>query len=151
MALSIERKKDMSIYYWLVDLFADTPFISVFDEYNEGELVLPTVAVKTGVLNAVPFELGNRTQKNFRVWSIDIYTKNKAQRNDYAYRVLEAVDNGIPVYNYDEGFPPAVTPTQLGAIVILEKKHTPIDVIPELPEKMYWRGQVTILTEYSPY
>lgn len=146
----LERKKDQSIYYWLVSLFSDASFVTIQDEYNSAALTLPAVAIRTGVLNARPLELGNRVQENYRVWYIDIFAKNVSQRNDFAYRILDAVDTGIPVFDYDEGFPPTVSPTQIGAIVVLEKKHTPIDVITELPENMYWRGQITLFTEYSP-
>ena len=149
--MDIQTKQDRSVYYWLVDLFSDAPFINIVDEYTGGDLTPPTVAVKTGVMNGVPFELGNKLTKDYKIWFIDIYAKNVTQRNDFAYRVYNAINQGIPVYDYDEGFPPDVAPTQLGALNLVEKKHTPIEVIPELPEKMYWRGQVTLFLEYSPY
>lgn len=144
-----ERKEDRSIYYWLVDLFEDSPFIEIVDENTDSDLVIPSIALSVGPINARGIQLGDRRQYNMRVWYIDIYAINKDQRSDIAYKIFRALDNGIPVYDYDEGFPPEFDPTQIDTIVIDEKKYKPVDIVPELVEKMYWRGSITILSEVS--
>lgn len=147
--MHIERKKDRSIYYWLVDLFSDAPFIKIVPENEEDELTLPRIAVTVSDVTGLSYELGNRHQALIRAWFIDIYAVNKDQRLDIAWRIMDALDNGIPILDFDEGFPPEVTPTQIGAIVVKEKSFTKIDVNPELVEKMYWRGSITILQDLT--
>ena len=149
MELELERKKDISIVYWLRDVFDDVTNIDILDEYSVKELQVPSLALQTGLITGEDFQLGDRTQKLIRLWHIDIYAKSTEQRNDIAYRLLREVDDGIPVYDYDEGFPPDYDPTQIGTIGVFNKGYTPIAVVPELLEKMYWRGSVTIFTEYS--
>ena len=74
-------------------------------------LTSPTVAVSKSTIEVIPLELGNKHKLQIRTWIVDIFGATKTQRDDYAYLVFNLLDDNIPVYNYDEGFPPAVTPT----------------------------------------
>jgi len=147
--MELNRKKDTSVVYWLRDIFVDVSGMVVVDEYREQELVVPSIALETGPMSSQPFEMGSRTKQFFRTWYIDIYAKNAEQRNEMAYRIMREADNGISVYDYDEGFPPLVSPTKIGTIGVLEQKYDPISVVPDLLEVMYWRGSVTIFTDYT--
>ena len=147
--MELERKKDTSIVYWLMDTFSDVSSITILDEYSNRELEVPSLALQTGLITDEEFQLGDRTQKLIRLWHIDIYAKSTEQRNEIAYRLLRELDDGIPVYDYDEGFPPDIDPSRIGTISVFSKEYTPIAVVPELLDKMYWRGSVTIFTEYS--
>jgi hypothetical protein len=146
--MHIERKKDLSIYYWLVDLFSDASYVNIRDGFPSENLELPTVAVEGGTIKLRPFELGNRSRVFKRIWFIEIFANNKSQRDDFSYRVLSALENVIPVYDYDEGFPPP-TPTQLGILDPLEVDMTPIKILPEMTEKLYYRNSVYFTAEYS--
>jgi len=42
------------------------------------------------------------------------FAQTKAQRDEIGYRILDSLEQCIPVYDYDEGFPPDTTPTNLG-------------------------------------
>lgn len=148
--MDIERKKDRSIYYWLKDtVFSDSAFIKIVDAYDTDEATVPSIAVRPDIIDAEPVQMGDRRQYNIRIWYLDIYAVNKDQRADIAYRILREVDNGIPILDFDEGFPPDVTPSTIGAIRVDQKRFTPVDVNPELVEKMYWRGSITIVEELS--
>jgi len=148
--LDFERKKDRSIYYWLKDdVFSDADWILIVDAYEDDETTVPSIAIKPGVIDAEPVQMGDRRQYNIRVWYLDVYAVNKDQRADIAYRIMREIDDGIPILDFDEGFPPAVTPTQIGAIICDQKRYTPVDVNPELIEKMYWRGTITIVENLS--
>ena len=119
------------------------------DDFPTTSLVIPTVSLVGDTLERLPFELGNRTGKEPRVWYIDVFGKNKAQRDDYGYRILNNIEDGIPVYNYDEGFPPDVSPTQLGILVPQSIRMKIIRVIPELVEKLYWRSTISFEAIFS--
>jgi hypothetical protein len=138
-----ERKKDLSIFYWLVDLFSDASYINVVDGFPQGELVLPTVAVEYKRISLDEFELGNLTQLFERVWFIEVFAINKSQRDDIGYRIIRALQNPIPVYDYDEGFPPAVSPTKIGALLPRRIKLDPVIILPEITTKLYYRAVVS--------
>jgi len=148
--MDFERKKDRSIYYWLKDdVFSDADWIKIVDAYEDDEATIPSVAIKPDIIDAEAVQMGDRRQYNIRLWYLDIYAVNKDQRADIAYRIMREIDNGIPILDFDEGFPPDVTPTQIGAIIVRQKRFTPIDVNPELVEKMYWRGSITMVEYLS--
>lgn len=144
-----ERKKDLSLYYWLTDLFSDASYINIEDGFPTGDLVIPTVSVEGGTIDLKPHELGNKNRVFKRIWFIEIFANNKSQRDDFSYRVLTALEDIIPVYDYDEGFPPNVDPTKLGVLNTLTIKGTPIKIFPEMTEKLYYRFSISFTAEYS--
>jgi hypothetical protein len=146
--MDIERKKDLSIYYWLQDLFSDVSYVNIEDGYSEEGLEIPTVVVEGGVINLKPHEMGNRNRVFKRLWFIDIYATNKSQRDEFSYRVLRALQDIIPVYDYDEGFPPP-TPTQLGVLDSQSISGVPVQIFPEMTEKLYYRFSISFTAEYS--
>ena len=147
--MHIERKKDLSVYYWLVDLFSDADYIAVEDGYPETGLVIPTIIVDYTSIKPLPYEMGNRNQMWNRLWTIDVYAKNKSQRDDFGYRITDALQDSIPVYDYDEGFPPDVSPTQLGSLEPYNLQQIPIKIMPELVTKLYYRAAITFVAKYS--
>lgn len=142
------RKQDLSIYYFLRDtVFGDYDFVNVEDGFPDKDLELPTVTIEALDLTPLQYELGNRVGKKDRFWAIDVFATNKAQRDEFAYLTIDNLENGICVYDYDENFPPP-TPTQLGRLDTQSIRATPVIIFPELQEKMYWRMNITFLTEY---
>ena len=142
----LERKEDLSVYYFLKEVFPET-FITVVDGFPEGDLVLPTVAVEAGKIDVVEFELGNRDGLRIRKWYIDIYAKNKSQRDEFGYRLLDELKDGIPVYNYDEGFPPSVTPTRVGTLTVSSKSYIPVKISADVVEKLYYRATISFVAQ----
>lgn len=142
------RKEQLSVYYWLRDLFSPT-FINVVDEFPTEDLVLPTIAIISEEDTAKPFQLGGSDidKKN---WSIYVYAKNSGQRDDYLSLIKRSLESGICVYNYDEGFPPDVSPTSIGSLVVESRKSKPLRVYEDLVKKKYWWGVVTFLTHFNP-
>lgn len=138
-----ERKEDLSVVYWLKDLFFDNTFINVKDGYPDEDIVLPSVVVDAESLVPVQFQLGDRTRINDRTWYIDIYAKTKTQRDEIGYRILHALEDGIPVYDYDQGFPPDVSPASLGSLEIGDIRMTIIKILPELVSTMYYRATIS--------
>ena len=146
----LERKQDLSIYYWLKDVvFADAPFITIVDGFPVEGLSVPTVAVEGSDINIGPFELGNPHGIKYRIWDIDVFGENKSQRDEFAYRILNEVESKIPVYNYDKGFPPAVTPTKTGVLIPERIKMEVIRIDPNLVSDMYWRATVSFVAIYE--
>jgi len=142
-----ERKEDLSVYYFLKDVFSDAPFITIVDGFPEGDLKLPTVAIEAGKIDVVGYELGNRDGMRVRRWYIDIYAVNKSQRDEFGYRLLDELQNGVPVYNYDEGFPPSVSPTREGTLIVDSKSYNPIRISADVVDKLYYRATVTFVAQ----
>jgi len=144
----VERKEDLSVYYFLKTLFADAPFVTIVDGFPEGvDLKLPTVAVEAGKIDVVLFEMGNRDGLRVRRWYIDIFAVNKSQRDEFGYRLLDALKDGIPVYNYDQGFPPSVSPAREGTLMVNSKSYNPIRVSADVVDKLYYRATVTFAAQ----
>jgi len=138
----IERKEDLSIYYWLKTLFAEYSFITVVDGFPSENLVIPSVAVEPDTIDMEDFELGNRDGIRLRTWYIDVFGKNKTQRDEFAYKVLDELKNGIPVYDYDISIP---STELIGHLNILKRKLNILRIDPELVSTMYYRATVSIL------
>lgn len=148
--MELQRKQDLSLLYWLTDLLEDSPFINITSEYTEAELTPPSIAIETGVTDGDVYELGNRDILLQRVYYVDIYAQNISQRNDYAYKIFnELKGSALPVYDYDEGFPPDVSPTQLGNLLFKKASITPIHIDSKLVEKMYYRSVVKYIAIYE--
>lgn len=143
----LERLEDLSVYYWLKSTFADAPFITITDGFPETDLALPTIAVEAGKIDVVGFELGNRDGLRVRRWYLDIYAVNKAQRDEIGYRLLDVLKNPVPVYNYNEGFPPTVTPARAGALIVESKSFNPIKVSERVVDKLYYRATVSFVAQ----
>ena len=145
------RKQDLSIYYFLRDdVFALYDFVNIEDGFPDKELELPTVSIEALDISPLIFELGNRVGRKDRFWTMDIFAQQKAQRDEFGYLIIDELENGIPVYDYDEGFPPDVSPTQLGALDVRDIRATPVIIFPDIQEKLYWRMSIAFSTIYHP-
>jgi hypothetical protein len=153
MTMEVERLQDLSVYYFIVNLFSATPSITIVDGYPVGDLVLPSIAVESDDIRPISYEMGNRYFRDQRFWSVDVFGMNKAQRDSMAYRIKNSVPSGIPVYDYNQGFPPAITPTVIGGLTIVPNTMvlTPVRIFPEIVEKLYWRSRVRFITEYDSF
>ncbi len=143
--MELHRKQDISIYYWLIETLPD--FVTVVDGFPDSDLVLPTASIEHIEIVGKPFELGG-LDKDHRIWRIDVFGENKSQRDDYAYKIYSEMEGNIPVYDYDEGFPPP-TPTRIGALKCYDRKVKPIKVFEDLVRKLYWRSAINFWTEYE--
>jgi len=146
--MRIERKQDLSVYYYMKDLLFTTPQVSVVDEFPVQKLVLPTVAVEAKTLTTYPFELGNKNRSLLRVWYIDVFAQNKSQRDELGYLILNSLEDCIPVYDYDEGFPPTVV-TKLGCLDTQDLQMEIIRISPLLVDTLYYRTTVSFSAIYN--
>lgn len=146
--MSIYRLEDLSVIHFIKTLFQDFAFITIVDEFPKSIMNVPTISVVNGRLNEREFELGNTDTIRIRRWFVDIFALNKSQRDDFAYKVLmELKTKGIIVYDYNEGFPPDASPTAVNHLSVINRFYEPIDVIPQLNEKLYFRGQLIFVTQ----
>jgi hypothetical protein len=145
--MSIYRLEDLSVNYWVRDIFSAFGQINIVDEYPDETLTLPTVSVVEGKLSEEEFELGNRDGLRIRRWFIDVFAMNKSQRKDFGYRVLAEAKNGITVYDYNEGFPPDASPSAINHLTVISRSFNPIPVVRGLNEKLYYRGQLILVTK----
>jgi hypothetical protein len=148
--MHLNRKQDLSVYYFIKDLFSSTPFVNIEDGYLENGVTIPTVAVESLDIETVPFELGNSKRLNIRTWDVDIYALNKTQRDEFSYQVMDALEDSIPVWDYDGGFPPTVL-TQLGCMEPDNIRIEIIRILPELVDKYYYRATVSFTAIYNKF
>lgn len=148
--MEIERKQDLSVYRWLVDLFSDFPQLHIRDAYPIEDLEIPSVSIEREDIDLLGYELGNRYGLSLGMWRIDIFGINKTQRDEIGYRILHNIENGINVYDYDEGFPdPPAYPTKIGYLLTDDIKMTFIKVFPDLVDTLYWRAEILFTTQYE--
>ena len=143
----IYRLEDLSVKYFVEDIFRDVPFITIVDSFPDQILQVPTVSIEAGRLKEELFEIGNRDRVRIRRWYIDIFAKSIPQRDDMAYRLMDESKDGINIYDYNEGFPPSVSPTKIGHMDIMGIAYEPIPVFLEEHENKYYRGQVTLVSQ----
>lgn len=139
--------EDLSIFYFIKNMFSDASHIEIVDSFPESILTIPTISIDAGKLKEELFELGDRNKIRIRTWYLDIFAKNKSQRDDFGYRILDQTKNGINIYDYNEGFPPDITPSKIGHMDILSISYEPIPVMLDESEKLYFRGQVILVTQ----
>jgi len=141
--MKYERKEDLAIYYWLQDLFTGKS-VTIVDGFPEEILSIPTVAVDWDETENIERELGTRRGSRLRTWFIDIFAKNKSQRDEIAYDIYDALKNGITVYDIVGGVP---STTEIGHLNVIQRRNKRIDIDPELVSPLYYRARITILTE----
>ncbi len=122
------------------------PMINVNDGYPDEDLELPSVTVESQSMKFREYELGNRTGRRERFWVVDILALVKTQRDEITSIITDSIEDGIPIYDYDEGF---VSPTQIGLLRPFDVGVTTIRIFPSLVEKMYWRNTIRFYTEYN--
>ncbi len=150
--MHLHRKEDLSIYYFLVDKFSAFSFVNVSDGFPDAEMELPTISVEALDIGSPPFELGDRRGLRDRLWLIDVLALNKAQRDEFTYLILDSLENGIAVRDYDEGFPPDVpSPTQIGTLDVRDLSSSVVVIFPEIQEKLYWRMAINFATTFNQF
>lgn len=154
--MQLNRKVDLSVYYFLDDLLPD--LVTVYDGYPVGEdgrpsgdLIVPSVASVRQPIVLRPFELAGLSLAWY-YYIIDVYASTKAQRDDIAYLIQTNLDSDyVPIYDYDEGFPPLVSPSRLGTLVLTgDITSEVVYVFSELTPKKYWRALVDFSGYYNP-
>ena len=143
----IYRLEDLSMFFFIKNMFQDVSFIDIEDSFPEKILTVPTISIDAGMLKEENFEIGNRDKVRIRTWYIDIFAKNRSQRDDFGYRILDQSKNGINVYDYNEGFPPNVTQSKIEHMDVLSISYEPIPVMLDKTEPDYFRGQVILVTQ----
>lgn len=147
--MELERKIDLSMVYFIKDLFYENPEINVVDGFPEQLLALPLVSVEMSMIRPIPGELGNHRGVGHYAFFVDVFAKNKAQRDELGVKILHALEDSVPVYNYDEGFPPSVTPSQISCLVPNSLQMDVIQVMPELVDTLYYRVSIKYEAYYN--
>jgi hypothetical protein len=140
----LERKEDLAIYYWLVNIFSATPGIKIVDGFPGQDLTIPTISVDWDQTEIHDIQLGDRSGSRLRTWYIDVFANNKSTRDEFAYKIHNELRNGITVYDIVNGVP---TTTSIGHLNILQRRIKVVRVDPELVSTMYYRASISILAE----
>lgn len=146
--MHIGRKQDLSLIYWLKDLFSSKG-IEIVDGFPEEEFNIPCIAVEWDDIDTYQLELGSKHREWIRSWYLDIFAINKTQKDEIIFTLLDEIENEIDIYNYDEGFPPLVEPTKIGKLKVIALRTNNIQVFPELTNKMYHRAVINVVTQYE--
>ncbi len=145
-----ERLEDLSVVYWLKDKFSSAGFVTIVDAFPDELLTLPTISVEWDTIEGFEWELGNRKVMKERVYYVDIFAKNKSQRDEFAYKIFNDLDDGITIYDYNEGFPEqGATPSELGCFIIKNRKAKNIEVDSDLVDELYYRAAVIFTATYD--
>jgi hypothetical protein len=146
--MSIYRLEHLSVDHFIKDLFQAFTFITYTHQFPKEILQVPTISVVNGKLSEDEFELGNQDTIRIRRWYVNVFANSDTQRDDFAYKILEELRiKGITVYDYNEGFPPSASPSAINHLSVISRSYEPIDVIPKLNEKLYFRGQLLFITQ----
>ena len=157
------RLVELSIYYFLKDKLDESNWgsegyynnhvVTLMDAYPDDEqlkrivaeptnmpdveIVLPIVSVEMVDQRAMPYELGN-DDATVRSFSIAIMGREKAETKDLSQQIYEWFeDNDVSLKNYNQGFPDAVEPNEVGKISIENVTMTPVRIIgsPDISDK----------------
>jgi hypothetical protein len=145
--MELETKVDNSVYYFIKTLFASFPEVTVVDSFPAGNLVIPSVSVDAAPITVQPYELGNRNGIYNRMWNIDVFAKSKTQRDEMGYKVLAALKDDIPVYDFDMGFPPTVSPTIIDYLEPRNLRMSVVNINPNLVSTLYFRANISFTTK----
>jgi hypothetical protein len=143
--MSIERKEDAGLVYWLKDQFTSIPSVTVVDGFPDNtDLIVPSVSLEPDTVDYIPRQLGDRSGSRMRIWYFDVFAINKPQRNELAYKIYNDLEDGVTIYEIVAG---AKTATKIGHLNILNKKIKMVSVDSTLVSKMYYRARISILAE----
>jgi hypothetical protein len=139
-----ERNEDFSVYYWLNEKFPEV--VSIVKSFPTKLLSTPTISISWENIKGYPLEIGNREVLKERLWYFDVFASNETQRDDLCYKLFNDLTNGIPVLDYNLGFPPlVVNQTQINTLVPVEREirnlHEYIETVDE-HETQYYRAVV---------
>ncbi len=143
--LYIERLEDLSLIYLIKDSFASVVGLPIEDGFPTSSLIIPSIAIEAGKIKIQDFELGNRDGLRYRKWYIDVFAKTKGQRDDFGYKVLNDLRDGILVYDYNMGFPPSATPPVIEHMNVKSREMDVIKIDSNLVDKLYYRATITIV------
>jgi len=148
MAMLNERLQDLSVIYWLKNLYPSG--VTIVEGFQQQELVVPSIALENKNIMIRPFEIGNRKGLEDRYYTLDVYAVNKPQRDEFTYNLINELQNNISVYNYNQGFPPVYNPAQIGALIVGEIRSDYVKVMAELVTQLYYRATVHFVATYNP-
>jgi hypothetical protein len=143
----IYRLEDIAMNYWVREILEPFGIINIVDEFPVEIATVPTVSVVEGKIAEQEYELGNRDGVRVRRWFIDVFALNKQQRKDVGYKLLSEAKQGINVYDYNEGFPPDASPSFINHLSVINRTFEPLDIIQDLNPKLYYRGQLILITK----
>ena len=147
--IHLQTNIERSVYFWLESIFSPYQHIKVLDSYPEEELEVSSIVLLPQEILIEPFEFGNRRGLYRRFWTIHIYAENDTQRNDFAYKILDYLEDRINVYDYNFGFPPLNSPPQIGVLLPDRIKYFPLEVISNKSDKLFWMGEISFYTFYE--
>jgi hypothetical protein len=146
--LTPEHLENMSLVYWLRGKFGGTFDDNIMEGFPVTDLVVPSIAVEWDYAEGYELEIGNRKMEKQRFWYIDVFAVSRAQRDDFAFKIFNDIDEGIVIYNYNQGFPPTVVPS-IGTMIPISKRVQNTQVLPELTDKLYYRATVSFVAVYG--
>lgn len=146
--MHLHTKQDLAVTQFLKELFSSAPSVDILDSYPDVPLEIPCIVVDLDNIDTYTREMGTRELGRIRTWYIDIYATSKIQRDEMSYMILDALENKINVYDYDQGFPPTVIP-KIGVLDPDDIQLKVLKVLPDLTERMYYRAVIIFTAIYE--
>lgn len=107
------------------------------------EIVLPIVTIEYTNQVGIPFQLGSR-EATSRSFMITVMANDETEMDMLSQQIYEWLrDYDIPLNNYNSGFPPTVTPTQVGTLRVENVNVVPVRIVgsPDISDD--YRTQIT--------
>lgn len=144
----IEQKAHYSLYYAIKDEFEN--ILNVVDSFPLEELEPPVIAVDLMAIDFTTLEIGNYNNLRELDWILDVYGKNKTQRDQAVFRLFNLLEKRIPIYDFDLGFPPQSIP-QIGALIPTKLRIELLNVKSDEVEEVQYRasGLYTAIIELA--
>ncbi|MGQ9642358.1 MAG: hypothetical protein ACUVT3_00705 [Ignavibacterium sp.] len=133
----IEQKAHYSLYYAIKNEF--TNILNVVDSFPLTELEPPVIAVDLMAIDFTTFEIGNYNNLRELDWMLDVYGKNKTQRDQAVFKLYNLLEKRVPVYDFDLGFPPQTIP-QIGTLIPTKLRIELIRIKSEEVEEIQYRA-----------
>lgn len=98
-----EREEDLSILKFVKETFSDIPFVNVVDEFPNKPLTAPTISVTNDNITYSSIEIGSKAMKSRRIYILDVFVKDRSQRDEFCYRLSDVFRNKpVQVYNFSD-------------------------------------------------
>jgi len=140
----IEEKAHFSLFYKLKSEFGNT--VTVSDSYQDTPIAVPILTIDLSFIDFSKFEIGSYNYIRRVNWIVDVFAKTKNQRDSIVFKLMNILEQKVPIYDYDLGFPPTPVP-MIGSLVPNKLRIEFVKIESEEPEELFYRGIGVYLAE----
>ncbi|MEM4134611.1 MAG: hypothetical protein QXV73_05380 [Candidatus Micrarchaeia archaeon] len=133
----IEENAHFSLIRKLKDSFADT--VKVVDSYPRNQIEVPLISVDIIRLDFTKLQIGDYNNIRNITWIVDVFAKNKTQRDRMTFQLMSTLEQKIPIYDFTNGFNNQNL-IEIGAIEPKRLRVEFVEIEVENPEELFFRA-----------